>query len=398
MIQVRRSLVVSALALTALTGLSSAPALARLAVPAHAEVPSGEDPPGEDVSEVLEAIRAETAVPGMVALILQDGEVLAWGAAGVRAQGKSERVTIDDPFHLGSCTKAMTSTLVAICVEEGLLTWDTKILDVLPELKETSDPGYAEATIDHLVRHRAGIAERQRPEVAAIYEQFAGLEGTPAEQRIAVARLALKAPPHTKPGEAMDYSNYGYMSAAAMIERLSGRPWEELILEKVARPLGMESAVVGSPAGAGVPVGHQPADDSWSPLPPGPAGILAECMGPAGLFSCNLEDWSKFVAAHVAGARGQDGLVAAATFERLQTDPGTNAYACGWALGERQWSWGKGKTLSHNGSDGTWFSQVMAMPEWDLIVLAAVNCAGTPGTRAATEAQEALLKLAGFAD
>jgi len=212
---------------------------------------AGEDPlPGENVSTDLEAFRQEAKVPGMVAMALQDGEVVAWGAAGVRSIATQEPVTIADPFHLGSCSKAITSTLVASCVEEGLLEWDTRIFEVLPELKEGADPGYADATIEHLVRHRAGIAERQRPEVAAIYALFAGLEGTPREQRLEVARLALKAPPHTKPGEAMDYSNYGYMTAAAMIERLTDRSWEELIVERIFVPLEMESAGVGSPAGS----------------------------------------------------------------------------------------------------------------------------------------------------
>jgi len=150
-------------------------AAAALALSAFSTHPVEDPPSGEDVSAAIEAIRAESKVPGMVAMVIQDGEVLAWGAAGVRAQGTDEKVTISDPFHLGSCTKAMTSTLVATCVEEGLLAWDTKIFDVLPELKETSDSGYADATIEHLLRHRAGIAERPRPEVAAIYASFASL-------------------------------------------------------------------------------------------------------------------------------------------------------------------------------------------------------------------------------
>lgn len=359
-----------------------------------------EDPlhPGEDVSEDLEAVRAAASVPGMVAMALQDGEVIAWGAAGVRSIETKEPVSIDDPFHLGSCSKAMTSTLVAIYVEEGLLAWDTKIFEVLPELKEGADPGYADATIEHLVRHRAGIAERQRPEVAGIYAQFADLKGTPREQRIEVARLALVMPPHTKPGEAMDYSNYGYMTAAAMIERLTDRSWEELIVERLFVPLEMETAGVGSPYGEGVPVGHQPSGETWSAMAPGPAGLLHESMGPAGLLHSNLYDWGKFVSAHMAGARGDDGLVTAETVQRLQTDPAANAYAAGWGIGHRSFGWGEGKTISHNGSDGTWYSLVMAMPEWDLIVLIGVNSAGTGANTAATQVQEHLLKVAGFAE
>src|SRR2546421_8863271 len=45
--------------------------------------------------------------------------IIAQGAAGVRKRGTGQRITFDDRFHLGSCTKAMTATLVAMLVEEG---------------------------------------------------------------------------------------------------------------------------------------------------------------------------------------------------------------------------------------------------------------------------------------
>ncbi len=52
--------------------------------------------------------------------------------------------------------------------------------------------------------------------------------------------------------------------------------------------------------------------------------------------------------------------------------------------------------LTHNGSDGTWYSVVFAMPEWDLVVVAAANCASGPGEQAIAEVQEHLLEVAGF--
>ncbi len=350
---------------------------------------------GEDLSAELEAIRAESGLPGMVAMVLQEGEVVAWGAAGVRAAGADGKVSIDDPFHLGSCTKAVTSTLVAVLVEDGLLAWDTKILDVFPELKDDADPGYAEATIDHLLHHRAGIAERTR-DVEAVHERILGLPGTPAEQRVEVVRIALSLPPHTAPGVQMDYSNIGYMVAAAMIERLSGKTWEALMVERIFEPLEMTSAGIGSPAGDGVPVGHNRDGDRWAPLPAGPGGTLPDNMGPAGLMHSNLRDWSKFVCAHMAGARGEDGIVKARTFQHLQDDDPPHTYGCGWLLGSRAWSWGEGATLAHNGSDGTWYSLVLAMPEWDVVALVAVNCGGASADPAARRVEAMLMEAAGF--
>src|SRR5215470_14160319 len=64
---------------------------------------------------------------GMAAAVLRGERIIAQGVAGVRKRGSAERVTLDDRFHLGSCTKAMTATLVAMLVEEGKLNWTTTL-------------------------------------------------------------------------------------------------------------------------------------------------------------------------------------------------------------------------------------------------------------------------------
>src|SRR6185503_12429489 len=64
---------------------------------------------------------------GMVAAVLQGQRIIAQGAAGVRKRGTAERITLEDRFHLGSCTKSMTATLVAMLVEDGKLNWTTTL-------------------------------------------------------------------------------------------------------------------------------------------------------------------------------------------------------------------------------------------------------------------------------
>src|SRR6266536_3313641 len=64
---------------------------------------------------------------GMAAAVLRGERIIAQGAAGVRKRGTAERITLDDRFHLGSCGKAMTATLVAMFVEEGKLNWTTTL-------------------------------------------------------------------------------------------------------------------------------------------------------------------------------------------------------------------------------------------------------------------------------
>jgi CubicO group peptidase (beta-lactamase class C family) len=359
---------------------------------------AGEDHSGDDLSVALEALRAEHGAPGLVAMALQDGEVIAWGAAGVRVEGGEARLDIDDPIHLGSCGKAMSATLVARLVQEGVLSFETTIAEALPEFSKEIDAGFHDVTILQLLQHRGGIAERARPELSVLQLLLRGLEGTPSEVRREILAEVMAQPPHPVPASGFDYSNFGYMTTGLMVEELTGKTWEQLIVEQVFEPLEMQSAGVGSPAGDGVPVGHTQNSEAWKPLPPGPAGFLPDAMAPAGLLHSNLRDWGRFCSDHVAGSRGEDGILPARTYAILQTDPGSSGYAAGWGVTKHTWSWGEGRVLTHNGSDNTWMSLVFAMPEWDLIVLTAANCGGTAGERSTTGAKDLLLTELGFKD
>ncbi|RTZ93567.1 MAG: hypothetical protein DSY92_00130, partial [Planctomycetota bacterium] len=69
-----------------------------------------------DVSADLEKIRAASDLPGMACMAVRNGKLVGFGVAGVRSVRTKEKIEIDDPFHMGSCTKAMTSTLAAVLI------------------------------------------------------------------------------------------------------------------------------------------------------------------------------------------------------------------------------------------------------------------------------------------
>ena len=76
---------------------------------------------------------------------------------GTRRAGVNIPVTINDRFHLGSDTKAMTSLLAAMLVEEGKLRWNTTLAEVFPELAEKMDAGFRNVTLEQLLSHTSGI-------------------------------------------------------------------------------------------------------------------------------------------------------------------------------------------------------------------------------------------------
>ena len=118
---------------------------------------SKEEAKSKKIEAALAEAVAEAKVPGMVAAITSSKGVLAIGSAGVRKTGSDSKLTEQDLIHLGSCTKAMTSVLLATLVAEEKLTWDTSLISVLPELKGKVHPDYHPVTVWQLLTHRAGL-------------------------------------------------------------------------------------------------------------------------------------------------------------------------------------------------------------------------------------------------
>src|SRR5215813_7178099 len=93
---------------------------------------------------------------GMAAAVLRGECIIAQCVAGVRKRGTAERITLDDRFHLGSCTKAMTATLVAMFVEEGKLNWTTTLGELFADAVKTMHPAWEKVTLRQVLAHRAG--------------------------------------------------------------------------------------------------------------------------------------------------------------------------------------------------------------------------------------------------
>ena len=113
----------------------------------------------EDVGALLEPIHEQYGLPAISAALVERGELAAIGASGVRRVGSDVAVTTDDRWYLGSCTKAMTATLVARLVQRGELEWDTTLAQVFPERAEAMHAGYRDTTLRQLLDHRAGLPE-----------------------------------------------------------------------------------------------------------------------------------------------------------------------------------------------------------------------------------------------
>src|SRR5688572_16040657 len=109
-----------------------------------------------DLAAALEKIRVDAKLPALAAISIRDGKVSEQAAVGFRRSGKDEAVTVEDKWHIGSCTKSMTSTLAAMMVEQGRITWKTTVGEQFPELRSSMGEGWAGVTLEQLLAHRGG--------------------------------------------------------------------------------------------------------------------------------------------------------------------------------------------------------------------------------------------------
>jgi CubicO group peptidase (beta-lactamase class C family) len=104
----------------------------------------------------IEAIRTNRQLPSLAVLAVKDGQVRGEAAVGVRKLGSEERVTVNDQWHIGSCTKSMTATLAALYVQKGKLKWNTTVGEIFPEWSATMNGEWRGVTLEQLLTHRSG--------------------------------------------------------------------------------------------------------------------------------------------------------------------------------------------------------------------------------------------------
>ncbi len=343
---------------------------------------------GGQVAKVvpLEEIRARYGAPALGAASIRDGRLSWLEVVGVRRLGDPTLATPADRFHLGSCGKAMTATLVATFVDEGRLGWDDSLGEAWPELAPLMHPDFRRVTVRQLLAHRAGIDDEA---LIARYGPSLDASLPLPEQRRWVAERVLSGPAR-RPGEHA-YSNLGYTVVGALLEQIGGASWEELMARRLFEPLGMGACGFGAPGTPGLvdqPWGHREQGGQLLPVPPGSDADPA-VLAPAGGVHCSLEDWSKFVILHLQGARGEASLVSRASFENMHGPWPGGSYALGWAVDETS----SGPVLSHTGSNERFHAAVVLRPQERRAAMAAANSGGRAGEGATGDALGAVLAL-----
>ena len=335
-----------------------------------------------ELKTILEAARGANEVPGLAAGVVREGKYAFGAAVGVRKAGDKTPATINDCWHLGSMTKSMTATLCGIFAERGKLSWDATLAETFPDLAAAMLPEYRTVTLKMLLAQYAGMSAESYPNGYAMWELPANFR----EPRLEYVRQCLKEPPASPPGSAFLYSNRNYMIAGALLERVSGDLWENLMTKHLFKPLGMKSAgfgAAGTPEKVDQPWGHLLEKGKRIAVEPGLRADNAPALGPAGRVHCSLPDLAKFVGEHLRGERGEKGLLKAETMKFLHTPPYKEEYMAGWMRIPKAGV--GGAAYWHNGSNTMNYSLMTFSPFRNFAILVATNQAGDRAEKICSE-------------
>lgn len=309
----------------------------------------------EPLRKILEEIQQETRVPAIAGIVVSHNAVLSQAAIGVRRLGDDIPVTIQDKFHAGSNTKAMTATACAWLVDKGLLSWQTTPLDVFPDLGEKILPKYKAITLEMLLTHMAGIPPYMDDEAEDyVLPDFKGINND--QQVTYFAKWVLqKRKPINEPGSEFSYSNAGYSVAAAMAEVVSGKSWKRLLQETLFSPLGID-AFIGSgwPAlhDPNQPWGHHVINGELVPHPPNDEYQPEAFLAPAGDVCIALPDYGRFLQMHLKALQGRETILPGELIRKMHhySQPGTGM---GWGVTTLRSLEELGLFSTHAGSAGT---------------------------------------------
>lgn len=198
------------------------------------------------IDEILRKASDTKEIPGVVAIAASGNDVLYQGAFGKRDLSKPDAMTLDSVFWIASMTKAVTAAGAMQLVEQGKLSLDAPIGEVLPDLAapqvlegfdESGEPKLRPAskpiTLRHLMTHTAGFAYNVWNGDCAQY-----LEKTGTPNIFSCQNVALKTPIMSDPGTRWEYGiNIDFVGKA--VEAASGKRLDAYLRDHMFAPLGM---------------------------------------------------------------------------------------------------------------------------------------------------------------
>jgi CubicO group peptidase (beta-lactamase class C family) len=325
----------------------------------------------------------EFKVPGIAIAIVKNDSIVYAKGYGTRTLGQNQPVDDNTIFAIGSASKAFTTAIIAMAVDEGKMKWNEKVTAYLPNLQLYDSYASRDLTIRDAVSHRSGLA---RGDLAWYLAGFSREE---------ILRRVRYLEPSWGFRSTFGYQNLMYLAAGQSVAAVEGRSWDDLVASKIFAPLGMKSSSTSISALEGKPNVATPHAE-WSDTVHAIPYKNIDNIAPAGSINSNVRDMAQWVRMQLGhGKYGQQQLISTGNHDemwlpnihiRLEGPAGTflapganlSAYGMGWFLQDFN-----GRLAVHHGGNIDGMSAMVAMlPSEKLGVVILTNLDGTPAPEA----------------
>jgi len=170
-------------------------------------------------------------VPGIAVAVVKDGQVIHSKGYGVRSLNSKLPVDANTLFGIASNSKAFTAAALGMLIDEGKLTWDDKVTDIIPEFKMYNPYVTDEFTVRDLLTHRSGLGLGAGDLMFWPDSNNFTLKDIIHNLRFLKSVSGFR----TK----FDYDNLLYIVAGEVVARISGKSWEDFIETRMMQPIGM---------------------------------------------------------------------------------------------------------------------------------------------------------------
>lgn len=289
------------------------------------------EPVTQTLAEAAEDIRKIRGVPGIVYAVFTKDSILEIKALGYRIFKFKDRVAVSDRFNIGTNTAAFTAYIAAKLVEAKKISWNTPLLKIFPEFSKKTSPVYKNITLQDLLSCRTRIQPFME---MGEWFKIPNYKGNIIAKRKSFTYSMLQSKPNMEnflTGK-ISFSLAGYVMAAAMMEKVSGKSWENLVAEYIRLPMKISTSYswpnITNPA---APAGHwnqggvfhaeQP--DTWFKGNP--------VLYPGQAISINMVDYIKYMQVSLQGLAGEKTKLSSQNFNFLYF--GLPDYSLGWNNG-----------------------------------------------------------------
>ncbi len=323
--------------------------------------------------KTIAQIRESFGLAGGIMVAVKDDKVIAkecFGEADIKTHRPIDSKTI---FQIASCSKAFTTMVAGQLCDEGKMTWDTPVKQLMPQFRMMDKYAEEHVTPRDMGCHRTGLC---RHDVMRTFVR---------EDRADLVRRIAYFPPAFTFREKYSYQNQMYVALGYLCEQLTGKTWEQLLKERIGEPLGMDMYFRGvdSMEGKNAALPYAQKDGTLFEVPE----VVGKASNPCGGLYTNLDSLERWIRMLTHGGE-LDGkrIISPEGFAELIKPnvciPGKSAhpqelqksYALAWSTAVY-----KGHPIVfHSGSTDGFNSMVGFFPEENAAFALSVNTVDTP--------------------